>query len=81
MYSVCTRFPYDPIWLLTAPQIPAAWVLALLPHTYAASLSKVFDNRSPRNYNKALDKDQTIDQAVSEFFISIILQNHGLTSR
>lgn len=45
-------------------QIPAAWVIAFLPHAYAAARSKVFDNRSPRTYPQILEKDQTIDKAV-----------------
>jgi uncharacterized MAPEG superfamily protein len=49
--------------LMINSQIPAAWVVAFLPHAYAASLSK-FDNRSPRTYNKIVENDQTIDQAV-----------------
>ena len=52
-------------------QIPAAWVIAFLPHAYAASQSKIFDNRSPRTYASSLEKDQTIDKAVSLFAIII----------
>ncbi|PMD15456.1 hypothetical protein NA56DRAFT_733632 [Hyaloscypha hepaticicola] len=43
--------------------IPAAWVIAFLPHAYAASQSKSFDNRSPRTYTQTLEQDQTISKA------------------
>lgn len=46
-------------------QIPAAWLIAFLPHPYAVSLSKKFDNVSPRTYIGSLQNDQTIDQSVS----------------
>jgi uncharacterized MAPEG superfamily protein len=52
-------------------QIPAAWVIAFLPHAYAAAQSKIFDNRSPRTYASLLEKDQTIDKAVSLLAILI----------
>jgi hypothetical protein len=50
---------------LIRSQIPAAWVIALLPHLYAAGLSKSFDNRNPRSYINSIEKDQGIDKAVS----------------
>ncbi|TVY80324.1 hypothetical protein LSUE1_G004278 [Lachnellula suecica] len=49
--------------------IPVAWVLAFAPHAYAASASKVFDNRSPRTYVKTLEADQTIDKATKDLII------------
>merc|ERR1712098_131007 len=45
--------------------IPAAWLIAFLPHPYAVSLSKKFDNVSPRTYVGSLQHDQTIDQATA----------------
>lgn len=50
-------------------QVPAAWLLAFLPHAYAASQSKIFDNRSPRTYVKSLEADQTIDKATKDRII------------
>ncbi|KAK2624379.1 hypothetical protein QTJ16_006329 [Diplocarpon rosae] len=47
-------------------QIPAAWLVAFLPHAYAASLSKKFDNKSPRTYVGSLQEDQSIDQATRD---------------
>lgn len=41
--------------------IPAAWVLSIAPHFYAASLGK-FDNKSPRAYTKESHADQSIDK-------------------
>ncbi|KAH6717998.1 hypothetical protein DL95DRAFT_490546 [Leptodontidium sp. 2 PMI_412] len=46
--------------------VPAAWLVAFLPHPYAVSLSKKFDNVSPRTYIGSLQKDQTIDQATKD---------------
>ncbi|TVY51820.1 hypothetical protein LCER1_G005717 [Lachnellula cervina] len=48
---------------------PAAWLLAFIPHAIAASLSKTFDNRSPRTYVKSLEADQTIDKATKDLII------------
>ncbi|EMF10590.1 uncharacterized protein SEPMUDRAFT_49896 [Sphaerulina musiva SO2202] len=45
--------------------IPAAWVLSIAPHFYAASLGK-FDNKSPRAYTKESHADQSIDKATKE---------------
>ncbi|KAL1306396.1 hypothetical protein AAFC00_005103 [Neodothiora populina] len=42
--------------------IPAAWVLSIIPHFYAASLGK-FDNKYPRGYIKAVEADQAVDKA------------------
>ncbi|CZR64805.1 uncharacterized protein PAC_14704 [Phialocephala subalpina] len=53
--------------------IPAAWVIAFIPHAYAASLSKVFDNRSPRTYADNVAKDQTLDKATK----ALILRSEG----
>ncbi|KAH7370489.1 hypothetical protein BKA65DRAFT_522205 [Rhexocercosporidium sp. MPI-PUGE-AT-0058] len=39
--------------------VPAAWLIAFLPHPYAVSLSKKFDNLSPRTYVGSLQKDRT----------------------
>ncbi|KAL2066318.1 hypothetical protein VTL71DRAFT_2389 [Oculimacula yallundae] len=49
--------------------VPAAWVIAFLPHPYAVSLSKKFSNVSPRTYVGDLQKDQTIDQATKDRII------------
>ncbi|PVH88067.1 hypothetical protein DL98DRAFT_544593 [Cadophora sp. DSE1049] len=49
--------------------VPAAWLIAFLPHPYAVSLSKKFDNVSPRTYVGSLQKDQTIDQATKDRII------------
>ncbi|KAI9052922.1 hypothetical protein LZ554_003194 [Drepanopeziza brunnea f. sp. 'monogermtubi'] len=49
--------------------IPAAWLVAFIPHPYAVSLSQKFDNRSPRTYIKSLESDQTIDQATKDRII------------
>ncbi|KAF7903733.1 uncharacterized protein EAF01_006782 [Botrytis porri] len=43
--------------------VPAAWLLAHLPHVYAVISSKCFDNRSPRDFKKSLEDDQTLDKA------------------
>ena len=48
--------------------IPAAWVLSIAPHFYAASLGK-FDNKSPRAYTKESSSDQSIDKATKERII------------
>ncbi|KAH7382774.1 hypothetical protein BKA64DRAFT_646930 [Cadophora sp. MPI-SDFR-AT-0126] len=49
--------------------IPAAWLFAFLPHPFAVSLSKKFDNVSPRTYVGSLQNDQTIDQATKDRII------------
>jgi len=49
--------------------IPAAWFLALIPHSIAGGMSKAFDLRSPRTYQKNLEKDQTLDQATKDRII------------
>ncbi|TID13833.1 hypothetical protein E2P81_ATG01763 [Venturia nashicola] len=50
--------------------IPAAWVLAIAPHFYAASLGgNKFDNKSPRTYTSSLASDQTLDQATKDAII------------
>ncbi|KAB8297771.1 hypothetical protein EYC80_001572 [Monilinia laxa] len=43
--------------------IPAAWLLAHIPHIYAATATKSYDNRSPRDFLKRLESDQGIDKA------------------
>ncbi|KAL6711898.1 hypothetical protein ACN47E_002941 [Coniothyrium glycines] len=42
--------------------VPAAWVLSIVPHFYAASLGK-FDNKNPRTYTQDTKSDQSIDKA------------------
>ncbi|KAF9700071.1 hypothetical protein EKO04_001286 [Ascochyta lentis] len=42
--------------------IPAAWILSIAPHFYAASLGK-FDNKNPRTYTRDTESDQSIDKA------------------
>ncbi|QDS76246.1 hypothetical protein FKW77_001055 [Venturia effusa] len=50
--------------------IPAAWVLSIAPHFYAASLGgKKFDNRNPRTYIPSLASDQTFDQTTKNTII------------
>jgi uncharacterized MAPEG superfamily protein len=54
--------------------IPAAWLLSILPHSYAIMLcsrssSKRFDNRHPRSCTLKLESDQTIDKATKERII------------
>jgi uncharacterized MAPEG superfamily protein len=51
--------------------IPAAWLLSILPHSYAIilysrSAHKRFDNRHPRSLTSKLDGDQSIDKATKE---------------
>ncbi|KAF2758380.1 hypothetical protein EJ05DRAFT_499904 [Pseudovirgaria hyperparasitica] len=48
--------------------IPAAWVLSIAPHFYAASLGK-FDNKQPRTYTKDSESDQSIDKATKSTII------------
>ncbi|CZT14781.1 uncharacterized protein RCC_00735 [Ramularia collo-cygni] len=48
--------------------IPAAWVLSIAPHFYAASLGKL-DNRNPRTYTREVEGDQTIDKATKQTII------------
>lgn len=45
-------------------QIPAAWFVAFVPHVYS-TFYNIGNKTSPRSYMSALEKDQTIDQAVS----------------
>jgi uncharacterized MAPEG superfamily protein len=54
--------------------IPAAWLISILPHSYAIMLysrssSKQFDNRHPRSLTSKLEGDQTIDKATKERII------------
>ncbi|KAI0121153.1 hypothetical protein BJ170DRAFT_600160 [Xylariales sp. AK1849] len=42
--------------------IPAAWVLCIAPHAYAASLGK-FDNKNPRTYTREIESQPSIDKA------------------
>ncbi|KAE9972049.1 hypothetical protein EG327_009607 [Venturia inaequalis] len=50
--------------------IPAAWILSIAPHFYAASLGgKKFDNKSPRLYTSSLASDQTLDQATKDTIV------------
>ncbi|KAF7197321.1 hypothetical protein HII31_01372 [Pseudocercospora fuligena] len=48
--------------------IPAAWVLSIAPHFYAASLGKL-DNKNPRTYTRDIDGDQSIDKATKQTII------------
>jgi hypothetical protein len=59
LYSPLNVYPTDSI-----DQIPIAWLVALIPHAYATSQSKLFDPKSPRTYAQVIEKDQTIDKAV-----------------
>ncbi|TGO77302.1 hypothetical protein BELL_0114g00190 [Botrytis elliptica] len=43
--------------------VPAAWLLAHIPHVYAAVSTECFDNRSPRDFPKSLEADQRLDKA------------------
>ncbi|ESZ95214.1 hypothetical protein SBOR_4393 [Sclerotinia borealis F-4128] len=43
--------------------IPAAWLISHCPHLYAATATKCFDNRFPRDFPQRLEADQSIDQA------------------
>lgn len=54
--------------------IPAAWLLSILPHTYAIilysiSAHKRFDNCHPRSLISKLEGDQTIDKRTKERII------------
>jgi uncharacterized MAPEG superfamily protein len=54
--------------------IPAAWLLSILPHSYAIMLysrsaHKRFDNCHPRSLTSKLEGDQTIDKATKERII------------
>jgi uncharacterized MAPEG superfamily protein len=54
--------------------IPAAWLLSILPHSYAIMLysrttHKRFDNRHPRSLTSKLEGDQSIDKATKERII------------
>ncbi|KAF2771855.1 hypothetical protein EJ03DRAFT_288732 [Teratosphaeria nubilosa] len=48
--------------------IPAAWVLSIAPHFYAASLGR-FDNKNPRTYTRDTEGDQSIDKATKATII------------
>jgi uncharacterized MAPEG superfamily protein len=52
-------------------------VIAFLPHAYAAAQFKIFDNCSPRTYASLLEKDQTIDKAVS--LLAILIESFSNT--
>ncbi|KAJ8067689.1 hypothetical protein OCU04_003295 [Sclerotinia nivalis] len=43
--------------------IPVAWLFAHACHVYAVSATKSFDNRSPRDFPKSLESDQSLDKA------------------
>ena len=58
----------DILYFQSLYTIPAAWVLSIAPHFYAASLGK-FDNKSPRAYTKESSSDQSIDKATKERII------------
>jgi uncharacterized MAPEG superfamily protein len=45
-------------------QIPAAWFVAFVPHMHS-TFYNIGNKTSPRTYMSALERDQTIDQAVS----------------
>jgi hypothetical protein len=49
---------------LTIKQVPAAWFVAFVPHV-VSTLVYTANKTSPRAYQSILEKDQTIDQAVS----------------
>jgi uncharacterized MAPEG superfamily protein len=57
-------------------KIPVAWLIALLPHAYGTSQYKPFDKRSPRTFLSILEKDQTIDKAVSRIMPLTSCQFH-----
>jgi hypothetical protein len=48
--------------------------VALIPHTYGKSKSKLFDPKSPRTYAQAIEKDQTIDKVVRQKPINPVLE-------
>lgn len=54
--------------------IPAAWVLSIIPHTYAVLLHdksspKKFDNTNPRTLVPSLDKNQALDTTTKQTII------------
>ncbi|QSZ28747.1 hypothetical protein DSL72_003249 [Monilinia vaccinii-corymbosi] len=51
--------------------IPAAWLIAHIPHVYAATATKSYDNRFPRDFPKSLEANQSIDQAVSPPYLPL----------
>jgi hypothetical protein len=53
--------------------IPAAWVLSIAPHFYAASLGK-FDNKQPRTYTREIDGDQSVDKGNISRLTSLLFQ-------
>ena len=52
---------FDTTRNLSLYAIPAAWVLSIAPHFYAASLGK-FDNKNPRTYTRDTEGTQSIDK-------------------
>lgn len=46
-------------------KIPAAWLIPFGVHVYSTTFSAHYDKTSPRTYVQVMDKDKTIDQAVS----------------
>lgn len=52
-------FDFTRNWSLYS--VPAAWLLSIAPHFYAASLGK-FDNKNPRTYTREADSDQSISK-------------------
>ncbi|PQE28784.1 Membrane- eicosanoid glutathione metabolism (MAPEG) protein [Rutstroemia sp. NJR-2017a WRK4] len=53
---------FDTTSNLSLYSIPVAWVLSILPHSYAITRSSSFDNRNPREYSDNLDADKNIDE-------------------
>jgi len=50
--------------------IPAAWVLAMVPHFYAISLAgKKFDDKHPRGFTASLKDDQTLDSVTKQTIV------------
>lgn len=65
---------HGPVLNLTNQQsfytVPAAWVLSIAPHFYAASLGgKSFDNRSPRTYLSSVKDTQALDATTKQRII------------
>ncbi|CAF9910099.1 MAG: hypothetical protein GOMPHAMPRED_006954 [Gomphillus americanus] len=59
---------FDTTRNLSLYSIPAAWVLSIIPHFYAASLG-AFDNKSPRSYTKDAAGDQKLDKSTKDAII------------
>ena len=53
-------------------QIPAAWMIAFLPHVYATTQTKLYDPRSPRTFATILEKDQAIDKSVRSLYLLFV---------